>query len=267
MTDHDRILKESIKDTLEPLIRRILAIPVRDMEQLNTDLPVTDERKPDFLIRVDSTEGESPGRTPFIIHIEFQTANDPIMHYRMLRYRSYLAQTYRLPVRQFVIFIGESPVRMADSIIDNDLSFRYGIISLQAIDCAPFLDSDNPEEIVLALLCRPLEGDRRLTIRRILNNLKTKAKGELAFGKYTRQLEILSRLRKAQQTVLEEMKHMAITFDVNEDPLYRDGVSQGVILGLKQSRIETAHKMKEEGLDSAVIAKITGLSPEEIEKA
>jgi predicted transposase YdaD len=263
-------MKETLKDAIDALIVRVLAIPVTKTVSLNTDLPITDERRPDFIIRVDEiqeyTNPSETKKTPFIIHLEFQTANDPVMHLRMLRYRSYLAVTYKLPVRQFVIFVGNDPLCMKNLIIDEEMSFRYTIIDMRDIDSELFLHSDNPEEIVLSILCRPIDDNRKLTIHLLLDNLKHKVYGELAFGKYTRQLKILSRLRKAQEMIKEEMETMAITFDINDDPYYQDGMNQGIILGLKQNRLETARKMKEKGIDQAVISEITGLSAEEIEK-
>jgi hypothetical protein len=267
MSEYDRIIRESIKEAIKPLIRKILAIPVLKIESLNTDLPVTDERKPDFLVRVDSVEDSAVEQSPFIIHLEFQSTNDPVMHYRMLRYRSYLAITYKLPVRQFVIFVGNDTPAMRNGIIDIDLIFRYCIINLQDIDCRLLIESDNPEEIVLSLLCRPIEDNRRLTIRLILDNLKRKTGSGLGFGKFTRQLEILSCLRKAQDTVIEEIKTMPITIDISDDHLYKDGITRGMLLGVEKTRIETARKLKEKGFDYSMIAEVTGLSIDEIEKA
>jgi hypothetical protein len=109
MQDYDRIMKETLKEAIDALIIRVLAIPVTKTVSLNTDLAITDERRPDFIIRVDEvqeyTVPAETKKTPFIIHLEFQTANDPLMHFRMLRYRSYLAITYKMPVRQFVIYV------------------------------------------------------------------------------------------------------------------------------------------------------------------
>ena len=45
----------------------------------------------------------------------------------------------------------------------------------------------------------------------------------------------------------------------------KEGIAEGVVKGRKEQAIEMARKLKEEGFDSAIIAKCSGLSLEEIE--
>ena len=44
-----------------------------------------------------------------------------------------------------------------------------------------------------------------------------------------------------------------------------EGIAEGEVKGRKEQAIEMARKLKEEGFDSAIIAKCSGLSLEEIE--
>ena len=44
----------------------------------------------------------------------------------------------------------------------------------------------------------------------------------------------------------------------------KEGLSKGKMEGAKEERMQTARRMKNEGLSIELIAKITGLSPEEI---
>ena len=45
----------------------------------------------------------------------------------------------------------------------------------------------------------------------------------------------------------------------------KEGIAEGEVKGRKEQAIEMARKLKEEGFDSAIIAKCSGLSLEEIE--
>ncbi|MDD6836744.1 MAG: hypothetical protein PUF04_06245, partial [bacterium] len=45
----------------------------------------------------------------------------------------------------------------------------------------------------------------------------------------------------------------------------KEGIAEGEVKGRKEQAIEMARKLKEEGFDSAIIAKCSGLSIEEIE--
>ena len=43
-----------------------------------------------------------------------------------------------------------------------------------------------------------------------------------------------------------------------------EGIQQGISTGVKKNRLETAQKMLEEGLNVSLIARVTGLSEEEV---
>jgi predicted transposase/invertase (TIGR01784 family) len=45
-----------------------------------------------------------------------------------------------------------------------------------------------------------------------------------------------------------------------------EGIEEGIVKGIEKNNRETAIKMKKSGLESSLIANITGLSIEEIEK-
>lgn len=57
---------------------------------------------------------------------------------------------------------------------------------------------------------------------------------------------------------------------LEQEKAFAEGKSEGLIEGKNQGkneeRIENARKMKREGIDICLIAKITGLTAEEIEK-
>ncbi|MCS7213036.1 MAG: hypothetical protein NZ927_02270 [Candidatus Calescibacterium sp.] len=65
----------------------------------------------DFLAIVKLKDG-----TELILHVDFQTKNDPDMPKRMLRYLYVIISRYNLPVKQVVIYLGKEELRMSNRI-------------------------------------------------------------------------------------------------------------------------------------------------------
>lgn len=89
---------------------------------------INKERKPDLLKK--STD--SSGRV-FILHIEYQVAQQAEMVYRMAEYYMMLHRKYKLPVEQFVFFLGGGKPEWQLILATNGLSI--------AIVCSRFRKS------------------------------------------------------------------------------------------------------------------------------
>jgi hypothetical protein len=76
---YDKIFKENIEAVTPALVEKVLRIQVAKAEKIQTDLPKTLERKPDQLLRITDTSGDT-----FLLHLEFQVVDDPNMVDRML---------------------------------------------------------------------------------------------------------------------------------------------------------------------------------------
>lgn len=75
---YDKIFKENIEAVIPSLMQNVLSINAVLVEDLPNDIQHTKERKPDVLKKVTDQEG-----SVFILHIEFQVANEAEMIYRM----------------------------------------------------------------------------------------------------------------------------------------------------------------------------------------
>ena len=128
-------------------MQNVLGITAVYIEELPDDVQYTKERKPDVLKKVTNNQGDT-----FVLQIEFQVANESEMVYRMAEYYVMLARKYKLPVQQYVIFLGKSKLKMATELQDINLIFRYNLLEIKAISYKIFLKSNKPEEIVLAIL-------------------------------------------------------------------------------------------------------------------
>lgn len=74
----DKILQENMEAALPGLIKNVLKINAVDTEELPDNLQFTKERKPDVLKKITDDNGNV-----FVLHLEFQTANEPKMPWRM----------------------------------------------------------------------------------------------------------------------------------------------------------------------------------------
>ncbi len=75
---YDKIFKENIEELILPLAKKVLSLNLENLEELKDDLQTTIERKPDFLKKVVSNDKK---QSDYILHIEFQTVDEPKMVY------------------------------------------------------------------------------------------------------------------------------------------------------------------------------------------
>ncbi len=100
-SQYDKIFKENIEAVIPSLMANILGITAVLSEELPDDIQHTKERKPDVLKKITDIEGNM-----FVLQIEFQVADESEMVYRMGDYYLMLERKYKIPVEQYVIFIG-----------------------------------------------------------------------------------------------------------------------------------------------------------------
>ena len=200
-------------------------------------MQITDEREADFIYEI-----EENGKV-YLLHLEFQTTNDPDMPYRMLRYWLFLKETYHKPVRQCLFYIGKEPLKMLNKILDPQVSYAYELIDFKNIDCDTFFNLKGPKAIVISILCDYKGKDATIFIREILQRIKNTVKEATLRGKYIKQIEVLSRLRGLQDKFCEEVDNMSFTFDIEGDYRYRQGLEKGMEKGLIEG-IELALDIK-----------------------
>ena len=255
---YDKIIKECLTESLSGILTHALHIDAQSTVLLDSKLQATEEREADFLVEVTQASGE-----PFLLHLEFQSTNDTTMSFRMLRYWLFIMQQYGqvLPeVRQYVIYVGKAPMNMANTISYDYLHYTYPLMDIRSVSAEPFLNSDKPIEIILAVLCA--YQDKDMLVEKILQRLKDTVVEELRLSKYIRQLEIFSQLRNLQNTVHQKKEAMSIMFDIEKDPVYQEGEKHGE----ENKALAVAKVMKQAGEPVDKIAAYTQLSATEIEQ-
>lgn len=254
---YDRIFRENMEIALPGIIRHLLGIDIVSSEEIPDEIQHTKERKPDLLKKVTDAAGQT-----YILHIEYQTKREKDMVYRMAEYSIMLQWKYRINVKQYVVYIGTGSPKMAETIETEDFRFRYNMLALSSVDYKIFLNSDEPEEKILAVLADFRKDDPVEALKSILTEVKQMAGSDLAEDRYFNQLRILVQLRNLETQFDEAMETITKFFKEEKDPLYKRGEAKGK----HEEALAIAGEMKKEGLPLAQIAKFTKLSIEEIEK-
>ncbi len=265
---YDKLIKECLTESLDGILTHALRINAQSTVLLDSKLQATEEREADFLIEVTETSGRQ-----FLLHLEFQSTNDTSMSFRMLRYWLFMMQQYREQppdVRQYVIYVGKAPMNMANTLSYDRLQYNYPLIDMRSVSATPFLNSDKPIEIILAVLCDYQNQD--LLVEKILRRLKETVVEELRLSKYIRQLEIFSQLRNLQDTVYQKKSAMDFVYNIEKDPVYKEGEKRGEergekrgeIQGEKRKALTMAQAMKQAGEPLEKIITYTQLTAEEI---
>ena len=245
--DYDKILKENIAALLLPLTEKYLGIRIKDSRELKDKLQTTIEKEPDFIrvVRTDTDE-------EFILHLEFQTQDEEGMVYRMQEYYGLLRRKYQLPVKQFVIYLGQKPSKMQTQLAPEEVFTGFTLLSLRNYDYQTLLASDVPEEIILAVHSNFKGKKPAEVLKGILGKSKEKAGEEITLRKYIRQLSILARLRNLTKETQKQVTDMGLLYNITKDYLYQQGKEE-----TKRQIIEDMIKLQTISLeDIAQVARV-----------
>ena len=220
---YDKIFKENIDAVIDNFILKILKIEVIKSEKITFKLQRTREREADFLKKITDKNGNH-----FILHVEYQTHNEPEMVNRMLDYCSLLLHKYAVPIEQYVLYLGKDKVTMPSKLKYKNLQFHYHIIEIRHIDYHRFLDSDVPEEVLLAILGDFKKDNTEEVVKNIVSKLEKIIDLSLESEKIFQQLLILGRLRNLEHQIQIIMNSISKYIDIKEDFLYKKGEEKGL---------------------------------------
>ncbi len=254
---YDRIFKENSEALFIPLIEQELGLKIKSYKPLPDKLTKTVEREMDFFYQILTEEDEK-----LLLHIEFQTKDDKDMVYRMSEYHGLAYSKHRLPIHHVVIFLGKQKPKMRTSLKDKEIFRGFDLINIHDLNTTELLSSQIPEVVLLALLSNYEEERTESILRFIVIQLRAVCDSNKELSKYLRQLIILSRLRKLELLTTKIIRTMPITYDIQQDGLYKQGIEQGIEQGIK----EVAIRCLKEGMTYKAISTVTGLSIEQIER-
>ena len=182
---------------------------------LNNEQPRIEGKRADLVARVKDADGKS-----YILHVEIQNDNQANMPLRMLRYYSDIAlQHPKDKVVQYLLYIGKAPMGMTNQISGHNWTYRHEVLDMRNQDSEYFLSSNNPDAIVLAILCNPQGQEPNALVARIIKELRRLHGDKL--NKLRDSLEMLDVLagNRGLQNLVKENAEMYI--DVEKLGIYQ----------------------------------------------
>jgi hypothetical protein len=215
---YDKIVKENIESIIPALMNSVLGFKVLESVVIKEKLQQTKEKEADVLRIITDPTGRK-----FILHLEFQVDDYKKMVYRMIDYWGLLKSKYHLPVRQFVIYIGDKEPTMKTVLSEDGNYFQFQLINITQFDYLRFLNSTNPEEIILAVLGDFGSESPVTALLQIIQRLEETKTDQNTLQKHFNQLRILTKLRKLDLKFDDMIQNMAKYLDVKNDYLYIKG--------------------------------------------
>jgi predicted transposase/invertase (TIGR01784 family) len=244
---YDKIFKENLESVTMALIEKVLHIQVAHYEKMPLELQRTLERKPDQLLKITDTQGNT-----FLLQLEFQLIDEPDMVYRMLEYRAILMRKYKLEVRQYVLFLSDAVPAMPTRIEQPNLSFGFELVQLSQVDYELFLSSDKADEVVFAVLGNFGTADPQQAASRILDRLTRTSPDALELNRHLQQLWILANLRKLSPFIEQIMESITKYFKEEDDYFFKKGEQigkqEGLLEGKQKGKQEAILKFLKDGI-------------------
>jgi hypothetical protein len=235
-------------------MQNVLKITAVSMEELPDDIQHTKERKPDTLKKITDDKGNT-----FVLQIEFQVASDDEIVHRMHEYKAMLIRKYKLPVYQYVIFLGKGQPKMETHLTNVGLTFEYHLLAISTIDYKIFLKSNQPEEIVLSVLANFDKETPENALKQIISRLEETTGEDLALKRYFKQLRILAQLRKLEQKLkIIVMDSIAKYIDEKKDVAFLVGLDKGEAKARHEEKTKFVTFLLQEG--SRVVDQIADIA-------
>ena len=261
MPEKDLISKQLLKRLLVGFSNQLFNLDITEAELLNNEQPRIESRRADLVARVKDANGKS-----YILHIEIQNDNQKNMPLRMLRYYSDIALAHvGEKVVQHLLYIGKAPLAMPNQIRDHNLLYHYEILDMSKQNGEHFLNSNNPDAIVLAILCDPQEQEPNALVARIIKDLRRLHGDKLdKLRDSLKMLEVLAGNRNLQTVVKENVK---MYIDVEKLGIYQLVKEKGEAKGMEKGRAEYQQEIILQLLEKLApeqVAEFSGVSLEKV---
>ena len=220
---YDKILKENIEEVILPLVGKYLGLDIIKTEKLEAKLQTTIEKETDLLRIITTKDGKRR-----ILHLEFQSENEKDMIYRVKEYDGIVQRKYKLPILHFVVFLGSGRMTMRAQLYEDEVFSEFKVLNISELSFDEMIQSQIPEEIVLAILSDFRGEHPEQIIRSIILKLIESSKSKADLRKFIQQLHILSKLRKLDTETTKVSNNMLITIDLRDHALYKLGAEESL---------------------------------------
>jgi len=277
MGNKDIITKSLIRKIVMDMAIYLLDLKLTHLEEAPTERQRIEVRHADIVMKAIDEDGNH-----FILHLELQNDNDSAMPLRMMRYYTDIALAYpNEEIRQYVIYIGKAALTMKNTIKQGDWHYHYRLIDMHTLDCEQFIHKDNPDALVLAILCDFKGKDSKDVVEGIIKRLiKLTGDQPERLRNYLKMLETLSTNRDLSEIFQEVEKKMLSEIEIEKLPSYRLGEARGEVIGEARGeargevigeargeaneRFQMVLRASVQGFDVQTIAKIANLSVQEV---
>ena len=236
----DPILKNVFANSLGAILRIAGVSPreVKKIKLLPTEIRITKALRLDLLTEIPK----------FIVHFEIQNFPDPKLPRRMFLYyvsielwqEREVEQKRRKkdemkPILQVVIWLGEGNPPPAEYRTPTTVH-KYHVIDMRKVSPDVFLRSENPYEVLLALLAgrsvvrrrkvsRAKKGEwNKEVLQKVIRRLRELVKTEKEFLKYIEDIEVLASLFGLDVEVKDMIKGEV---DITKTSLFQEGRKEG----------------------------------------
>jgi len=144
---YDKLFREISPVFLTMFVEKVLGLDIVEFTELKDKLQITRQKETDTLRKVKDSEGNV-----FILQVEIQVKNNPKMAVQMADYWILLHQIHRLPIKQYVLYVGADPLAMPDRLEQYNFNFQYTLLSFSDLSYDLFIGAEQPEIKMLALL-------------------------------------------------------------------------------------------------------------------
>ena len=259
---YDKIFKENLDSIFFVIIGLRLGIPKEAFVPIKEKHQSTVEREVDSLFEVNH---ESQGK--FLVNMEFESGDNPNMIYRVTEWNGIILNKHKLPVKHFVVYLGESPAKMKTRLEYEGFMIEFELIELRNFDTGKLLSSQVPEEVLLAVLANYPKENAESILRLIRQKIVSLCKTASARNKYFAQLLVLSQLRKIDLLTEQILSDMPVTIDLRENVLFKNGLKEGMEKkAAEKERLFVIKLLSKTQFDVETIADLAGVDIELVKK-
>ncbi len=251
----DKIFKQNAESIFLPFVETYLGSKIVQKQVIKDKIQATVEREVDFIYNVVLANGSS-----FLLHIEFQSVNETNMIYRMAEYHGFFVRKYKKEIRHFVIYLGNKPSTMTFELPANQVFNSFQLVNVCSLDSDKFLNSQIPEELILAVLSKYPKKDTETILQLVITKLKKIVKNKSLLSKYTKQLIFISRLREAEGLTTKILNDMPVIYDIQKDFLYNKGIEKGI----EKEKVDVILKGHQNGISVSLLSNITSLNEAQV---
>ena len=214
---HDKIIKESIEETMHFMLKTFGNIDVVRSEQLPTEIQQTQERKPDFLKLIVDTEGVER-----IGHIEFHVKDEADISFRAFETCAMMKRKKPLlDIRQIIVYMGEKPAeKILTDWFGEHYTYRIQLVQFIKTPVELFLNAESAAEVVLGILGDFGDKTPEVVIPQLVKKVTEFAQTDLEQLKFLKHLHIFGKLRNFEPLIDKIMEETIAYFGLKDEDDY-----------------------------------------------